>query len=301
MSASTDLEKINVIYQRLFEIAVGQPTDFTPDTNPNDEYDVLLNTIHGLAHRLQHLTLSLGIVPPYYPYQNCTQLVFILDGHYRIQDYNSEVVRLLHYNPEDLMGVAFDGIINERSIDVCKTLLADEVATNSICSRLELLFITKDRCLFPAYCSVNRLNQGTALLITSLITTLNKVAAKASISTEPTTGFEGELEKLQNLHRYILEHLDEPLPTLRELAKLFGSEEHKLKVGFREHYHTSVYHFYHEERLKKAHSLIMDSSITLKEIAFMCGFTTYLNFYKAFKKQYGYAPSDLSRSYSNRD
>lgn len=301
MSASTDLEKINVIYQRLFEIAVGQLTNFTLETNPNDEYDVILNTIHSLAHRLQHLTLSLGVVPPYYPYQNSTQLVFILDDHYRIQYYNSEVVRLLRYHTEDLIGITFDTLINERSNDVWKKLLDDEVTTNSICSRLELFFITKDRCLFPAYCSVSRLNQGSELLIISLITTLNKVAATASISTEPTTGFEGELEKLQNLHHYILEHLDEPLPTLKELAKLFGSEEHKLKVGFREYYHTSVYHFYHEERLKKAHSLIMDSSITLKEIAFICGFTTYLNFYKAFKKQYGYPPSDLSRSYSNRD
>lgn len=301
MSSSTDLEKIKVIYQRLFEIAVGQASDFTPKTNPNDDYDVLLNTIHGLAHRLQHLTLTLGVVPPYYPYQNSTQLVFILDEDYRIQDYNSEVVRLLCYEPEDLIGVAFDTIINERSTDVWKSLLADEVATNSFCSRIELFFITKDRYLFPTYCSVSRLNQGTALLITSLITTIDQVAVLESISTELTTGFEGELEKLQNLHHYILEHLDEPLPTLRELAKLFGSEEHKLKVGFREHYHTSVYHFYHEERLKKAHSLILQTSITLKEVAFMCGFTTYLNFYKAFKKQFGYAPSYLNRPQSKRD
>lgn len=301
MSASTDLEKIKVIYQRLFEIAVGQPTDFTPETNPKDDYDVLLNTIHGLAHRLQHLTLSLGIVPPYYPYQNSTQLVFILDEHYRIQDYNSEVVRLLHYNTEDLIGVAFDDIINERSFDVWKTLLTDEVTTTSFYTTLELLFITKDRYLFPAYCSVSRLQHGTALLITSLITTIGKVAAIESISTEPTLGFEADLEKLQKLHDYILEHLDEPLPTLKELARKFGSEEHKLKVGFREHYHTSVYHFYHEERLKKAHSLILQTSITLKEVAFMCGFTTYLNFYKAFKKQYGYAPSDLSRSHPSCD
>jgi AraC-like DNA-binding protein len=301
MSSSTDLEKIKVIYQRLFEIAVGQPTDFTPETNPNDDYDVLLNTIHGLAHRLHHLTLSLGIVPPYYPYQNSTQLVFILDEDYRIQDYNLEVVRLLHYKPEDLLGVVFDNIINEPSIVVWKALLTDAVTMNSFYTTMELLFITKDRYLFPAYCSVSRLHHGTALLITSLITTLDQVAVLEKISTEPTKGFEGELEKLQNLHRYVLEHLDEPLPTLKELAKLFGSEEHKLKVGFREHYHTSVYHFYQEERLKKAHSLIMQTSISLKEVAFMCGFTTYLNFYKAFKKDYGYAPSDLSRPQSKRD
>jgi PAS domain S-box-containing protein len=300
MSASTDLEKIKVIYQRLFEIAIGQPTDFTSETNPNDEFDVILNTIHSLAHQLQHLTLALGTVPPYYPYQNSTQLLIVLDEHYRIQNYNSEVVRLLYYNPDDLLGVTFDEIISEPSTTVWKSLLTDEV-TNTFYTTLKLLFLTKDRHLFPAYCSVSRLHQGTALIVTSLITSINKITVLESSSTEPSTGFAGELEKLQNLHRYILEHLDEPLPTLKELAKLFGSEEHKLKVGFREHYHTSVYHFYQEERLKKAHSLILQTSLSLKEIAFMCGFTTYLNFYKAFKKQYDYAPSDLSRPHSKRD
>jgi AraC-like DNA-binding protein len=301
MSSSTDLEKIKVIYQRLFEIAVGQPTDFTPETNPNDDYDVLLNTIHSLAHRLQHLTLSLGIVPPYYPYQNSTQLVFILDEYYCIQHYNSEVVRLLHYEPDELLGNAFEEIMSETSKVVWKSKLTDAVIKNSFYTRMELLFITKEKYLFPAYCSVSRLNQGTALLITSLITTIGKVAAIESISTEPTLGFEADLEKLKKLHDYILEHLDEPLPTLKVLARKFGSEEHKLKVGFREHYHTSVYHFYQEERLKKAHSLILQTSIILKEVAFMCGFTTYLNFYKAFKKQYGYAPSDLSRPHPSCD
>ncbi|MFV8347903.1 helix-turn-helix transcriptional regulator [Flavobacterium sp. ZB4P13] len=117
--------------------------------------------------------------------------------------------------------------------------------------------------------------------------------AKHVIKTNPEK--QSEAVVMQSIYDYILNHLEEPLPTLKKLAAMFASEEHKLKIGFRKYFNTSVYNFYHLERLKKSHLLIQQITIPLKEIAFMCGFSTYLNFYKAFKKHYGYAPSDLSR------
>jgi transcriptional regulator GlxA family with amidase domain len=101
---------------------------------------------------------------------------------------------------------------------------------------------------------------------------------------------------MQNLYDYILNHLEQPLPTLKELAILFDSNEYKLKLGFREFFKTSIYNFYHEERLKRAHLMIQQTMIPLKEIAIMNGFNTYLNFYKAFKKRFKYAPSEVARS-----
>ena len=91
-------------------------------------------------------------------------------------------------------------------------------------------------------------------------------------------------------------HLEEPLPTLKELSKLFGTNEFKLKDGFRHFFKTSIYKFYTEERLKQAHVLIQQTDFPLKEIAYMSGFNDYTNFSKAFKKQYHYPPSDLKRN-----
>lgn len=41
--------------------------------------------------------------------------------------------------------------------------------------------------------------------------------------------------------------------------------------------------------------MIQQTKIPLKGIAIMNGFNTYLNFYKAFKKRFKYAPSDVER------
>lgn len=101
------------------------------------------------------------------------------------------------------------------------------------------------------------------------------------------------IEKVQD---YILNNLEEPLPSAKELSKMFGTNEFSLKANFRNFLKTSIYQYYNDERLKKAHFLIERTLIPLKEIAYSCGFNDYTNFYKAFKKKYNYSPSDLNRT-----
>lgn len=115
-------------------------------------------------------------------------------------------------------------------------------------------------------------------------------------SPNSTTPVQSDAALLQKVYEYIIEHLDEPLPSTKELSKMCGTNEFKLKDSFRHFFKTSIYQFYNDERLKKAHQLIQQTSIPLKEIAFISGFNDYTNFYKAFKKKYGYSPSDLNRN-----
>jgi transcriptional regulator GlxA family with amidase domain len=104
-----------------------------------------------------------------------------------------------------------------------------------------------------------------------------------------------DADLIRNVLQYILNHLEDPLPTTKELSKMFQTNEFTLKDSFRNTVKTSIYQFYNEERLKKAYFLIQQSEIPLKEIALICGFNDYPNFYKAFKKRYGYPPSELTR------
>ena len=104
---------------------------------------------------------------------------------------------------------------------------------------------------------------------------------------------------IQKVQDYILNNLEEPLPTTKELSKMFGTNEFTLKENFRNILKTSIYQFYNDERLKKAHFLIRQTAIPLKEISFLCGFNDYTNYFKAFKKKYNYTPSDLNRK--NKD
>ncbi len=98
---------------------------------------------------------------------------------------------------------------------------------------------------------------------------------------------------IQKVLDYIVNHLEDPLPTTKELSKMFGTNECTLKNNFRNVLHTSIYQLYTTLRLKRAHILIQQSSLSLKEIAFCCGFNNYVSFYLAFKKHFGYSPNKI--------
>ena len=98
---------------------------------------------------------------------------------------------------------------------------------------------------------------------------------------------------IQKVQDYVLNHLEEKLPSTKELSKMFGTNEFTLKENFRNLLKTSIYQFYNDERLKKAHLLIQQTTIPLGNIAVLSGFNNYTNFFKAFKKKYGYTPSGI--------
>ena len=112
---------------------------------------------------------------------------------------------------------------------------------------------------------------------------------KNAVNNETTTSI------IQKVQEYILNHLEEPLPSTNELSRIFGTNEFTLKENFRDVLNTSIYQFYNDERLKRAHYLIEQTNVPLKEIAFICGFNDYNNFSKAFKKKFNYSPSDINR------
>ena len=142
-----------------------------------------------------------------------------------------------------------------------------------------------------------------------LATSLNSLAEKMQLTkyknpyTNPSKlnvdGDDPAIILVRNAQDYILNHLEEPLPSTKELSEIFGTNEFTLKQSFRNLLKTSVYQYYNDERLKKANNLILQTNIPLKQIAYLCGFSSYTNFFKAFKKKFNSSPGELVRDDSN--
>ncbi len=162
-----------------------------------------------------------------------------------------------------------------------------EMATGNLAFRIKL--DSNDKQLEELAEMLNAVAEKLQLIISPGKQNLDNISLNSNVSVQT------DAVLLQNIYEYITEHLDEPLPSTKELSKMFGTNEFKLKDSFRHFFKTSIYQFYNDERLKKAHQLIEQTSIPIKEIAFISGFNDYTNFYKAFKKKYGYSPSDLNR------
>ena len=188
-----------------------------------------------------------------------------------------------------------------QKLNIAKEAFHDYISSQTM---LPLQFLTKDQLIFTADCSIIKLFNRDELILSFVVS----VPQNANVSLEPKNTEELERHPnsrkadallIQKVYDYILAHLEEPLPSLKELSKYFGTNEYKLKDGFRHFFKTSIYKFYTVERLKRACLMIQQTTIPLKNIATMNGFTDYPNFSKSFKKQFGISPNEISRNSLN--
>ena len=93
---------------------------------------------------------------------------------------------------------------------------------------------------------------------------------------------------------YIRKNFHQPI-TLSELARNTGTNETKLKVGFKKLYGKTFTEIVRDERLLKARHLIEEGNASIKEISLMCGYESTSMFSKRFKERYGLSPGQAAR------
>ena len=294
MENQKTLKQIKAIYQMLFEMATGNMA-FRIQDHSNDELKNIADTLNKIAEDLQEISLASGYISCNYPYHNRIQLTFVLDNDFVLESFNNEVPLILKYKPDTIVNTDFEKLIARQSKELWNGIRAEVNENSNYSGTLQLIFVTGDNHLMPSFCTISRLLYSDEIIVSSVSTILEEMRDMNERLSGSKIRKHNEVTAVQNLHDYILNHLDEPLPTLHSLARMFAVEEHVLKNGFKTFFETSVYNFYQEERLKRANLMIQQTSVSLKEIAYLNGFNGYLNFYKAFKKRFGYKPSDISR------
>ena len=279
----------------LFEMATGNFTFRLQNDAENNELDELTSMLNTAAEKMELLASSLGYITPHYTYQGLMQVTIILDKNHTITGFSTQVPILLGHSPESLFKLGFHEILAKQSIPLWEVITSKTAADVKPHTALQLLFITSKQQLVPSYCTVSRLLYSNMIIISSITTTLQDVLPETTAKLNVPNKKQSDAVMIQNVRAYILENLENPLPSTPELSKMFKVNEFKLKDSFRHFFNTSIYQFYIEERLKKAHSMILQTAIPIKQIAIICGYINYINFYKAFKKRFGYPPSELKR------
>lgn len=101
-----------------------------------------------------------------------------------------------------------------------------------------------------------------------------------------------DLERLERARRLLLERIDAP-PSLPELARHVGLNEVKLKTGFRTLFGTSVFAYLRAQRMELARRLLVPRGLSVTEVALRVGYENPSKFATAFRKHFGFAPSEL--------
>jgi transcriptional regulator GlxA family with amidase domain len=85
-------------------------------------------------------------------------------------------------------------------------------------------------------------------------------------------------------------NIEEPL-SLEELARLVQLSPRHLQRMFKLYLNVSPAHYYLSLRLRRARDLLRTTSVSIAHITTVCGFHSPCHFSKAYRSQFGHAPS----------
>lgn len=101
-----------------------------------------------------------------------------------------------------------------------------------------------------------------------------------------------DIERIHEAKRYIEQHLNQP-KTIIELAHLVGTNESKLKRGFKQLFGTTVFGYMQQRRMEQARRMFIEENKSVSEVAHFVGYANLSNFTNAFKVYFGFPPTML--------
>lgn len=108
---------------------------------------------------------------------------------------------------------------------------------------------------------------------------------------EPAPAQAGNLEEVA---RYMEEHLDEPL-SIPQLSRRAFLSPTTFKAAFRQRYGLAVHAWLRQRRMERAAQLLRGSSLTVLEVAQSVGYSSGSQFTAAFRERYGTSPGKFRK------
>ena len=104
---------------------------------------------------------------------------------------------------------------------------------------------------------------------------------------------------MQKVQNYVRDHYNEEI-RLSDLAEMVGMAPVAFSRFFRQRTGRTLSDYIIEQRLGHASRLLVDSTQTVAEICFDCGFNTLSNFNRLFRKCKGCSPTEFRESYQKK-
>lgn len=107
-----------------------------------------------------------------------------------------------------------------------------------------------------------------------------------------SSGFDREDRRIDKVKEYVSQHYTEDIK-LEDLAALVAMAPSAFGRYFKQHTGRSPLDYIIDVRLGVAARMLVDSSLSVSEICYACGFNNLSNFNRSFKARRGYTPRDF--------
>ncbi|WP_335965428.1 AraC family transcriptional regulator [Galbibacter sp. PAP.153] len=317
MDSLENKKRLEHIYNQLVHIANGNFSYQIERTDKNDALEALTFLVNSTTEELRDAFLHQGFIKLPNSYEMVVQLYFELDSLGQITRTNPTVDTLLHYKEGTLKGRLFAQLLDKSSQKGWKKLLKAVPKDKIWELTLQLSLSERSGLQLPAHFHIiyfpEYANQVGAFMVTSFDLVKKEETDQGFLQKKLKKQLQAhgllprpektethilravDLENLRKGERHIMDNLDMPLPSIRELAHFCNTNEYKFKKGFKELFGMTAFQYQKHERLRKAHILIEHTHKTILAIAKTVGFKKGNHFTREFKKRYGYTPSQLRK------
>ncbi len=103
-----------------------------------------------------------------------------------------------------------------------------------------------------------------------------------------------DVEKILEAREVLVKNLQNP-PTIEKLSKKVGINQSKLKAGFKKVFDKPVKTWLRDKRLEMAKLLLLEDTLSIREIAKSVGYSNQSHFSNRFKEKYGALPKDFTQ------
>lgn len=101
-----------------------------------------------------------------------------------------------------------------------------------------------------------------------------------------------DIDKLYYVRELVSNNLQNPY-SLRELSRLAGINEFKLKKGFKEIFSTTIFNHLYDERMVLGQKLLIEQDTSIADIAQQVGYKNPTHFTAAFKRKFNELPKEV--------
>lgn len=309
------------INQMLLEMASGNFFYRLELSSKNDHLEAISVSLNMLAEEIQEVIRHEGYVNSNNPIIETVQMSFILNHKGQIDMANQQACQVLSVSHDAMLNKAFVDFLTVTSQitwqNTWKSLKQNEFMDTS----LLLEFKSKSKLLAPKTCYISTFKSGSPQVMKTLVTIIQYTKIQDLLKTKldkrntpltlgkketygdedsqvskskPRLSFE-DIRKIREGHNIIRNSLDQDFPSLKVFALQLGTNEFKLKYGFKALYGITVHRFLMEERLRKSKMMVQFTDQSLKSIAHATGFKSMAHFSRTFKKHYGDSPSNFRK------
>lgn len=139
--------------------------------------------------------------------------------------------------------------------------------------------------------------------VIELLLILRDLSTSRNIQTISDSGFTNNLylsynsRRLDHTFEYMNNNYSKQI-TLKDVSKLVSMTEVSFSRFIKKRTGTTFIDSLNEIRLGHASRLLLDTTHSIAEISYQCGFNNISNFNRIFKKKKGYTPSDFRQNFS---